>query len=605
MMNTNIFPQVVSILYSLLIIISFFTKKQIKTLENNIFGLLIVGNFFGLILDIVAYIVVKYLGADLFISFLICRCINIYLILWVFTMTIYIYAVSNKITYQDKEANNKTWIKYSAFKKAIVFVEIVVCLGSLVLPLNIVSSNGNFYSYGQATYIIYIISFVLIALWIYLMIRNKNIKNKKLYPMYAYMVLGAITSIFQFYHPYMIIIIPVETFVTILMYFTIENPDIKMLNELYKNKELMEQNYEDKYNFLFEMTQEARKPLVNINNLSNELRMEDDSKKIKEGLLTMNGLVRQLDFSINNILNISSLDIQKVKVVNNKYDLEKICQDLEVRIRNEIGDNVKFNLTMPRRIPTLLGDYMKIRQILYSLLMNACQNTETGSINMKVNLIEKYDVARVIFNISDTGRGMPIDLINEILSTNGSMEPDEINNLEKKEFNLKVCQKVIKIMGGNLMIKSNVGEGTEVVLTIDQGVYHEEDNNELEQYEKAVSYRKVLIVSQNKDKLNIIKKKLSDNNITYSSLYYGMDAIDRIKSGKKYEFILVEDDMKEMSGLMTLKGMQELDDFNMPVIVMLNEDKEHIKEHYLSDGFSDYIILDNLDNELDRIIEKY
>ena len=84
-----------------------------------------------------------------------------------------------------------------------------------------------------------------------------------------------------------------------------------------------------------------------------------------------------------------------------------------------------------------------------------------------------------------------------------------------------------------------------------------------------------------------------------------MDAIDRIKSGKKYEFILVEDDMKEMSGLMTLKGMQELDDFDMPVIVMLNEDKEHIKEHYLSDGFSDYIILDNLDNELDRIIEKY
>ena len=155
------------------------------------------------------------------------------------------------------------------------------------------------------------------------------------------------------------------------------------------------------------------------------------------------------------------------------------------------------------------------------------------------------------------------------------------------------------------MIKSNVGEGTEVILTIDQGVYHEEDNNELEQYEKAVSYRKVLIVSQNKDKLNIIKKKLSDNNITYSSLYYGMDAIDRIKSGKKYEFILVEDDMKEMSGLMTLKGMQELDDFNMPVIVMLNEDKEHIKEHYLSHGFSDYIILDNLDNELDRIIEKY
>ena len=99
--------------------------------------------------------------------------------------------------------------------------------------------------------------------------------------------------------------------------------------------------------------------------------------------------------------------------------------------------------------------------------------------------------------------------------------------------------------------------------------------------------------------------KLTDNNITYSNLYYGKDAIDRIKAGKKFDFILVDDEMKEMSGFMTLKGMEEVPGFNTPVIIMLGEDKENIKDHYLDDGFSDYILMDNLDSELDRIINKY
>ena len=586
--------------------VSFFTKKKIKSLENNIFGLLIVGNFFGLALDIVAYISVKYLGAETFISFILCHLVLIYLTLWIFTMTIYIYTIANRVTYQDKNLDNKTWKKYTIFKKIVIVVEIIICLLSLVLPLEIVSLSDNFYSTGQAANIIYIISFLLIILWIYLMISNKNIKNKKLYPMYAYMGLGAITSIFQFYHPYMIIIVPVETFVTILMYFTIENPDVSMLNEVYKNKELMEQSYEDKHNFLFEITREARNPIANINSICNEIRMEDDPIKIKNGIANISDLARQLDFSINNILNISSLDVQKVKIINSKYDLEKICNDLEIKIKQELKNNVVFNLELPKQIPILYGDYMKIRQVLHSLLSNSCKNTTSGSILLRVNLIEKYGACRVIFNISDTGCGMPLDEVNEILSTTGELTQDEVDNLEKKEFNIKVCYKIIRIMGGDMMIKSNIDEGTEIVLTLDQRVYHEKDDSLLTQYENdIITYRKVLIVAQNKDKINVIKQKLNDKHIASSILYYGADAIDKIKSGKKYDFILIEDEMGEMSGLMTLLGMKKIDGFNIPTIVMLNKDKEHIKEHYLDDGFSDYIILDKLDSELDQIMKKY
>ena len=103
----------------------------------------------------------------------------------------------------------------------------------------------------------------------------------------------------------------------------------------------------------------------------------------------------------------------------------------------------------------------------------------------------------------------------------------------------------------------------------------------------------------------VIKKKLSDNGITYSSLFYGVDAIDKIRSGKKYDFILVDDEMKEMSGFMTFKGMKEIKNFNTPTIIMLKEDKDKIKDHYIDDGFKDYLLIDKIDSELDRIIEKF
>jgi CheY-like chemotaxis protein len=201
---------------------------------------------------------------------------------------------------------------------------------------------------------------------------------------------------------------------------------------------------------------------------------------------------------------------------------------------------------------------------------------------------------------------MSIEKINDILSSTGELNKEEMEYLEKKEFNFKVCQKVVKIMGGNLMIKSTIGKGTDITLTLDQRVYHEKENTILNQFEAAVSTnRRVLIVAQNKDLAGYLKKKLNNNDITYSALAYGGDAVDRIKAGKSYDYMLIEDDMKEMSGLATLQELQKLKNFDIPVIIMLNKDKDSIKEHYIEDGFTDYLLTENIEDEIKRIIDKY
>ena len=598
----NMIYLVTGFVFIILLLAIFYSKEVISSNENIIFKRILVTNIICYLTEIPLQILVRTIGIESILIDVFCRLYLISISITYSIFTIYVFTIClNKNSKQYEHTLKKC-------RKIILISQIIVSIFLFFLPFEKFYDISKMFIQGQAIDLLKGYIAINIILYIVLLLRNhKELKNKKYLPIYFVIVCLVFMTILNSIDPSVLITTMIGTFICYTMYFTIENPDIKMLNEMYKNKELMEQNYEDKYNFLFEMTQEARNPLVNINNAYNEIRNEDDPKKIKEGLMAISNLVKQLDFSINNVLNISSLDVQKIKVVNSKYDLEKLCSELELKVKNELlKKDVEFTLSLPKQMPILYGDYMKIRQILYSLLINACKNTEKGSITLKVNLIEKYDVCRIIFNISDTGRGMPIEKVNEIISATGELEKDEIDNLEKKEYNVKVCQKVVKIMGGNLMIKSNIGEGTEVNLTIDQRVYHEKDKSVLAQYEEEIAnYRKVLIVSQNKEVINIIKKKFSANHITSSVLYYGMDAIDKIKSGKKYDFILIEDEMKEMTGFMTLKGMKEIKDFDTPSIIMLKEDKEHIKDHFMEDGFSDAIIMDNLDNELDRIIEKY
>ena len=281
-----------------------------------------------------------------------------------------------------------------------------------------------------------------------------------------------------------------------------------------------------------------------------------------------------------------------------------IYDDLVKRIENSVNNNVEFRHTIPSKVPYLYGDNIKLKQILYSILMDSVKKTEKGFIEFNIDTIEKYDVCRVIFRITDSGVGIGIDKINEILSTTSELNKEDIVNLEKSEFNIKLCQKIIKSLGGNMLIKSKLGKGTEVILTIDQKIYREKEDKNNNLF-NSYSNKRVLVVNQDKKVNEIIKKVFNESDINASYMLYGADAIDRIKSGKKYDYIIIEDDMKEMSGYETLKKLKEISKFNIPCIVVLDSNKENIKKHYLDDGFSDYILTSDLRNELKRIMEKY
>ena len=585
-----------SLVFMLIFLITYFSKRRLKNKDNSIYSFLIITNIIGLIIDIIGYITMHNLNLNSLVNIIISKLNLIYYFTWLYLFVIYIIYIS-KIT-KNIIFSNISKLKYICYLINISFI--------LILPLYINNEGDKIYSYGPSASYVYFISIIFAIIIIYCLFRNlKKITKKEFIPLILFVILGLIVMLVQMIFPTVLLLLYSESIITAIMFFTIENPDVKMLNELYKNKEIMESNYEDKYNFLFEITQESRNPLKSIENICSNIEEEKDIKVIKENVKDLSNLAKRLDFTINNVMNVSTLDAQKINIIDKKYNLKKVCEELTKRVSLENKKDIEFKYVIPHNDLYLYGDDMKIKQVLYSLIVNSLEKTNVGYVEFKVNVIEKYDYARVIFMVTDSGPGIEIDKINEILSATGELDKEEVELLNKKEVDVKLCQKVIKLMGGNLMIKSDLGKGSEFILTIDQRVYHDETKGILMGYENMVNnYQKALIVSQDKTLISKIKNILNKNSVSYSVLYYGLDAVDKIKSHKKYDFILISDEMKEISGLSTLKEMQKIKGFNTPCIVMINESKKGLAKHYIEDGFSDYLINEDIDS-LNKIIEKY
>ena len=585
-----------SLVFMLIFLITYFSKRRLKNKDNSIYSFLIITNIIGLIIDIIGYITMHNLNLNSLLNIIISKLNLIYYFTWLYLFVIYIIYIS-KIT-KNNSFSNISKLKYICYLINLFFI--------LILPLHINNEGDKIYSYGPSASYVYFISIIFAIIIIYCLFRNlKKITKKEFIPLILFVILGLIVMIVQMIFPTVLLLLYSESIITAIMFFTIENPDVKMLNELYKNKEIMESNYEDKYNFLFEITQESRNPLKSIENICSNIEEEKDIKVIKENVKDLSNLAKRLDFTINNVMNVSTLDAQKINIIDKKYNLKKVCEELTKRVSLENKKDIEFKYNIPHNDLYLYGDDMKIKQVLYSLIVNSLEKTNVGYVEFKVNVIEKYDYARVIFMVTDSGPGIEIDKINEILSSTGALDKEEVELLNKKEVDVKLCQKVIKLMGGNLMIKSDLGKGSEFILTIDQRVYHDERKSILVGYENVVNnYQKALIVSQDKTLISKIKNILNKNDVSYSVLYYGLDAVDKIKSHKKYDFILISDEMKEVSGLSTLKEMQKVKGFSSPCIVMLNESKKGLAKHYIEDGFSDYIINEDIDS-LNKKLEKY
>ena len=591
-MKTGIYFLIQSFFFSILLIIVYFNKKRLETTENKIYSYLIITSLVEILLELILDILMPVYKKYILLSTFIAKTYCVAILVWLSLLITYVTFIT--VTQKTKQENKKT------IKNTLIVITIISTILIYISPINFYYENAVYYTYGQSVNIDYIMSFGYVLVGIICLIWNKeNIKSKKYVPILTFLIIGGFAGYIQMKYPSLLLSTGVHTFITFLMYFTIENPDMQMVEELSENKKLTEQNYEEKTRFIFKISQDLKKPLQDITNISNELI--DNPKDIEEKIKLINTNSKQLYTYVNSALDVSKMDINNLKIIENTYNTKNFFDELKLRIKSEISKsnkNIIFRCNISDDIPRYLnGDNTKIKQIILSIIFDSIKYTEEGFIELSIDTIIKYEICRLMIEISDSGQGMSIHKINTILNVSEKIESKEQERIDKLDISLPLAHKIIKSLNGSFIIKSEENKGSSFLITIDQQIKEIKKENSLEKYSKKIlNEKKALIVSVDTKSVNEIIEKLGEYVIVNS--LYGKDAVEKIKN-ESFEFIIVDDELKNERGIQVLNQIKELT--SKPIYILLDKSKEFMSEHYIEDGFTNYIIKENLDEELKKI----
>ena len=203
-------------------------------------------------------------------------------------------------------------------------------------------------------------------------------------------------------------------------------------------------------------------------------------------------------------------------------------------------------------------------------------------------------MVRLIINVEDSGIGIDSEKLGSLF-VNKKDYKEENYNLNDTLYNAK---KIITMMGGTIIPNSTYGKGTNMKIILDQKLVV--DNNKLDEYEKRIDKKDILYVGSDG---KLINKLLKNKEVDLEIIELGKEALNKIRGNKRYDLILLEDDIKPLSGLIIMKKLLMIKSFNTKVILLTgnNEYKDSYKEY----GFSD-VILEPMDEEtFNNIIDKY
>ena len=588
---------ITTFLYLMIVSIVYFSRPRIKSVENKVYSYLLLISVCNLVLEVGCCFFVAHRDSYRLINEIINRMFLLGLLSWLIIFTFY-------MVYISFFKNNTFYNKYRKECIEICFLILVILFGFILInPIYYFSNNVYTYSYGPATDSLLVMGLISIIIDLICLIKNyKNIKEKENYPLLILILVMILVAALREINSGIIVINSSFSLITIIMYFTIENPDVKVINELNRNKDILEKNNEDRSNFLFRMTQEVRKPISNIDNLTNMIDT-DKYVKLEDIVSAIKSNTRQISYIVNDVLDVSSTDVRKIKIENNKYDAKRLFEEINLFVKDKVSENVKYSSSISSELPEYLnGDYIKIKQAIMSILLNSVENTKKGFIELNVSVIVKYDMCRLIVTVEDSGVGMNINKVNDILTLDKPLDDKDEARLANMDVDLNITKKIINIIGGSIMIKSEVDKGTEFIVVIDQRIETDKKSNIKTNYND--SKKRVLIVDDDLDKLNIEKELFIKHDIDAVGTMYGLDVINKISTGEKFDYIILDDDTVKGSAKITLDELKEIPKFDTPVIVMLEENKKMIKEHYKEIGFSDYILKDDIETSITEFIKK-
>ena len=587
-MSSSVWFPVAGLFFSLMMIIILFSKGSINTRETRTYKYILIINFFGLVLEILCTYAATIYNTNNLLSTFILKTYLIYNVIWVTMLMYYTFTITHPNIKEEEYPK--------IINKIFIGLLMIASVFSYILPIELVLLDGFRirYTQGLSVTFTYVFCGLLIGYMFLCIIKNvRQLRNKKFIPIFTFLSVGLLGMILQMVQPGILILTFIETFVTAIMYHTIENPDVKMVQELEIARDQADKANQAKTDFLSSMSHEIRTPLNAIVGFSDCIADAKNLGEAQENARDIVNASQTLLEIVNGILDISKIEAGKLEIINTKYNAPETFEDLAKLITPRMNEKgLDFSYSIAPDLPTtLFGDHANLKKIVTNLLSNACKYTDKGFVHYEVNCVNTKDVSKLIISVEDSGRGIRKESVDKMFTKFQRLDEDRNTTIEGTGLGLAITKQLIELMGGRIIVHTVYGQGSKFTVVLNQKITTADETTS-KKVKTTLDLNNVKILMVDDTPLNIkvgcklLEKYGANHIITCSS---GFECIDKINRGEIYDVILLDDMMPKMSGVETLKKLKENPDFKIPTVALTANAITGMREKYLADGFDDYL----------------
>lgn len=565
-MGNNFFT-IAILIFNILLICVYFSKKRVNNFETTTYKYLIISNMISSLLAIGSYLTIKYMEYVPVLNEIVSKSLLISYLIWLLIFTSYLMGVSDKRTFKVNNIFKTSIIKLICL---MFFVAISIC------PLSYHNENNIIYSYGIAANVVYALTFLMVILWFVIIIKNrKKLLDKEYYPLYGLLIFGTIVVIIQHIKPELLLLTYLIGFITFLMYFTIENPDIKLINELELAKDNLENANLVKSEFLRSMSHEIRTPMNQIIGCASVIEMEDNlSDENRDVLKELVNSTNSLLDVCNGIINVSQIESGNVDILISGYNPKEIIEDLvNLNRKRFINKKVEIVSNYSELPETIYGDKDKVKQIVSSLLSNAIKYTDNGKIEVSVSSSVKKDKCDIEIVVKDTGKGISEDNIDLIFNKFGKLEKN--SDTLGLGLGLFITKNLVNILGGNISVTSELGKGSEFKVVLHESLVDTSTKLDLSSVNIMILHSSNMIRA-------FLKNSIMKYEIKVNDFSNGVEAINELKK-KDYDIVIIDKYISDVKLVELVRTIKEDISSNIKIMIIGNEENIDYVDMFVSE----------------------
>lgn len=580
---------IAGVIFSILLFVLYNFKSNLKLLENKIYYGIIVTTIISGLIEIYSFILVRtsiFVNSVLYLFSL--KSLFLCFLVWIYLFTIYTVIVTINLKNKD----------YSRYRLAIIIstiVFIIVSLTTMVLPINIIETDGLLLPTGVGVDIIYVLSLILFIIMISVIISNRrNLKNKKYYPMYFLLVILGIMIIVQKIFPSLLLINFSLSILIYIMYFTIENPDIKLIKDLSYTRRMLEKQNEMVSGTVNNLAISLKNPLMEITNFSSKKINKKDEVSSLEEIKKFQKLSLNLVDQINKIMDLTRIENRQLKIKNKLYQTDNLINSIKDIINFR---NVDVNYNIDNNIPKVLyGDDDNIKQTFTYLVEFINNYFNRYDLTINISKISVRNNCKLMFSIIVNYKNTKLDFI----------ERDNKCIIETNAWEYELYNRLVELQKGTYEVKKDNSS-----LIFNFALFQKiKDNNEAVE-EEIIKYnnysgKKILIALDNHLDINKFTELLVNYNVDISTSSSIEELTELLRSDKTFDIVFLSNTISGIENYnittseerkRTMTKLSLIAGYKLQIIMVTLEDYK--------DSDTEYIKMPISKVKLDDIMVKY